>query len=296
MARRILIPIEGSERDDDALAMARHIARDASASIVLIHVAPPTVRTRDLIEMERFLDGETQALRSEGIEAHFVVEFGEPAAEIADAARRQGAEMIVLAPEQRAFLETLWRPHVSVGLLGHATTPLLVLPGGDGEHATPALLSEPDAKVILALDGSKSAEAALPMAMQLAQINDRTLMLVRVVESPLVLGMDAEAVEVQREARLAAEAEAHAYLAETKERLTSETSLEVETVERTGQAAEQLIRLAGTHRGSVLVMGTHGRGSLARVIIGSVAAEVLRHTPGPLVIVPSRPERAAPKA
>lgn len=296
MARRILVPIEGSERDDDALAMARHFARDASASIVLIHVAAPTARARDLIEVERFLDSETQALRSEGIEAHFVVEFGEPASEIAEAARRQAAEMIVLAPEQRAFLETLWRPRVSVDLLGHATTPLLVLPEGDAEHAMPALLGEPDAKVILALDGSKSAEAALPMAMRLAQVNDRTLMLVRVVESPLVLGIGAEAAEVQREAQLAAEGEAHAYLAETKERLTSETSLEVETVERSGQVAEQLIRLAGTHPGSVLVMGTHGRGSLARVIIGSVAAEVLRHTPGPLVIVPSRPERAALKA
>src|SRR6185312_2624283 len=110
MSKQILVPIEGSARDTEALTMARHIARQMSAGIILIHVAPVWFETKDIVAAEQRLDTYTMALRAEGIEARFLMEYGDPAAGIADAARRQDAKMIVLAPEQRAMLEAQWHP------------------------------------------------------------------------------------------------------------------------------------------------------------------------------------------
>jgi universal stress protein A len=43
-------------------------------------------------------------------------------------------------------------------------------------------------------------------------------------------------------------------------------------------------------------MGTHGRSGLAHALLGSVAERVVQHSPCPVLIVPKRPEKAAPAA
>lgn len=288
MSKRILVPMEGSARDADALAMARHIAHQLSAAIVLIHVAPILFDTEEIIAAEQRLDAWCREMRAEGIEAHFAMEYGEPATEIAATARQQHAEMIVLAPDHRVILEPLWHPRISRGLLGRSNTPLFILPETPPGQAETALLDGPDAKVLLAVDGSANAEAALPLAIQLAQAYQRPLVLVRVVAPIFILGAGIEALEAQREARYAEEAKAHRYLVETRERVASEAHIPVETIELVGPVAEQLTHLAAARQGSILVMGTHGQTGLARVMVGSVAADAMRRATTPLLIVPSR--------
>jgi nucleotide-binding universal stress UspA family protein len=288
MAQRILVPVEGSARDEEALDMARHIARHLSAEIVLIHVAPILFELQEVIGAEQRLDTYAQALRAEGIVSHFVVEYGEPSVEIAEAGERHKAGMIVLAPEHRALLTRLWDPRVSSGLLATATVPLLVLPDVAAARNPAELLSDPDARVIVALDGSANAEAALPIAIQLAQAYARRLLLVRIVAPIFVLGSGVEAMKARHDAQYAEEVEAHHYLVAMRERLTREGGISAETVQLTGPVVEQLLHLSTAYRGSILVMGTHGRSGLARVVIGSVAAAVMTRTTTPTVIVPSR--------
>jgi nucleotide-binding universal stress UspA family protein len=291
MAKRILVPIEGGARDTEALTMAGHLARQFSARVELLYVAPALFDTRDLVAAEQRLDQYAQQLRADGVETHFHVEYGAPAPGIAEVAQRSAAELIVLTPERRAMLESLWHPRVSRELLGRATTPLLILPDvppdASGEQAE--LLGDPLAKVLLALDGSANAEAALPMATMLAQTYQRPVTLVRVVEPIFILGAGVEAREAQREAMYAEKLAAHQYLVEARKRLEAETQLDVETIELVGPIAEHLTRLGAAFPGSVLVMGTHGRGGLARVVVGSVAAGVMARARTPVIIVPSRP-------
>ncbi len=49
---------------------------------------------------------------------------------------------------------------------------------------------------------------------------------------------------------------------------------------------EQIIATAQTLKVDLIVIGTHGRTGLRRVVLGSVAEEVLRHAPCPLLVVP----------
>ena len=197
--------------------------------------------------------------------------------------------MIILAPEQRALLRRLLDPRVSRGLLGRSTIPLLILPDTAPEDNTPGLLSDPDAVVIAALDGSANAEAALPIAIQLARAYDRRLLLVRVTPPVFVLGSGVEAMKARHDAQYDEEAEAHRYLVATRQRLARDAAINAETLQLVGPVADQLIHLATMYPGSVLVMGTHGRGGLGRAMLGSVAAEMMSRATTPLVVVPPRP-------
>jgi nucleotide-binding universal stress UspA family protein len=60
----------------------------------------------------------------------------------------------------------------------------------------------------------------------------------------------------------------------------------VEVRLRDGSVAHDLIDLAGRVRANLIVIGTHGRTGLRRVLLGSVAEEVLRHAQCPVVVVP----------
>jgi nucleotide-binding universal stress UspA family protein len=288
MSQRILVPIEGSARDAEALAVARHIAHQLAAEIVLMHVAPIMFETNDVLAAEQRLDEYARALRAEGIGAHFLMEYGNPSTEIAAAGERQQAQMIVLAPEHRAFVETLWHPRVSSGLLGSATAPLFILPDVEPENDPVELLSAPDARVIVAVDGSANAEAALPAAILFARAYARPLLLARVVAPIFMLGSGVEVVKARHDAQYAEEAEAHHYLMELRQRLAREGDIRMDTVELIGPVADHLIRLAASYPGSLLVMGSHGRSGLARAVIGSVAAAVMRQATTPVVIVPPR--------
>jgi nucleotide-binding universal stress UspA family protein len=245
--------------------------------------------TSDVVAAEQHLDACVQALRADGIEAHFLMEYGDPAAAIAKVAAKQGAELVVLAPEHRAKLETLWHPRVTQGLLRRITSPLLILPAVDADCSMSDLLVQPAARVIVALDGSKNAEAALPLATLLAQTYLRPLLLVRVVAPTFLPGVGVEALETPRVAKFAEEAETRHYLIEARTRIAAEGQLSVEIAQVNGSVAEQLVYVAAALPGSVLVMGTHGRGGLARAVFGSVAADVLRASTTPVLIVPSHP-------
>jgi universal stress protein A len=54
---------------------------------------------------------------------------------------------------------------------------------------------------------------------------------------------------------------------------------------KTGVPHEQIVKTAGEERADYIVMGTHGRGALDRLLIGSVADRVVRTAPCPVVTV-----------
>ncbi len=52
-----------------------------------------------------------------------------------------------------------------------------------------------------------------------------------------------------------------------------------------GSAPNQIVQLAADEHVDLIVMGSHGRGLLGRVLMGSVAEHVMRHAPCPVMVV-----------
>lgn len=147
-------------------------------------------------------------------------------------------------------------------------------------------------RVVLPLDGSDLAELAIPHAVQLARLTGADLHLVRVID---ILGGQAFGAYVAIEAAGYAEAtgaelaESAGYLEEIQRRL-ADRGFRVTTELRRGPAAHEVTQCADA--GDVIVMATHGRGGVRRWLLGSVAEEVVRHAPVPVLLV--RGDQEAP--
>lgn len=298
MFRRILVPVDGTERAAESVAIARRLAQESEARILLLRVEPSGATEAEITADQRALTRLTTELRAEGLDAHALLEYDEagtpggPGADIAAAARTQHSDVIVMAPRHRGFLESLRHPSVTAQLFSRSPAPVLIWPERQylREDTPETFLATVNSLVIVPLDGSELAEEALPVAEAFAREYDRTLLLVRVV-SPIVLaGGGAETLRLEREAQADAEREALHYLRRMRRHIThteaSSGQLIVQTMLRTGDPAHELLALVESHPDSLLVMSTHGRGAVMRLLAGSVATTLMRRSPIPLLVVP----------
>jgi nucleotide-binding universal stress UspA family protein len=135
-------------------------------------------------------------------------------------------------------------------------------------------------KVLVPLDGSRLAEMALPKATAL--LGDRpsaTLILLRAVQATTLPGID----PIEAQAALVREAEG--YLEDVAARLRDEGVPQVMTSVWYSDAAPAIVEAADVRHVDLIVMSTHGRSGLRRMVRGSVAESVLRGTPTPILLV-----------
>ena len=142
--------------------------------------------------------------------------------------------------------------------------------------------------ILVPLDGSTIAEAALPVALQLARADGARVILLMVTSphpAPDPAPVEAELVPIRS---------AEAYLASARQRLAADYPNVVTSVWR-GAPAAAIVRAAQDYRAGRIVMTTHGRTGPQREMFGSVADAVRRGAPMPGVVLrPRRDEAPAP--
>lgn len=136
----------------------------------------------------------------------------------------------------------------------------------------------PLTKILHPTDFSECSNAALPLARSLARDHGAQLIVLHV--APLEIVPDGAYVvpmnpEVYKEA-----------LDELRGRLEgADLKATVETLLRQGNAADEILEAAKLRGVDLIVMGTHGRTGLGRLILGSVAEAVMRHATCPVLTV-----------
>lgn len=148
-------------------------------------------------------------------------------------------------------------------------------------------------RILVPLDGSPLAEAAIDAALDVVRdAKPPTLLLLRAAEAHTLPGADPtdEQVAVVREAEQ--------YLAAVAGRLAKRGLHDVDTSVWYGPAATAVIEAAKLKKADLIVMSTHGRSGLGRLILGSVTESVLRGTTTPICVVraPDAPVEAPPGA
>lgn len=134
--------------------------------------------------------------------------------------------------------------------------------------------------VLLATDFSDSSELALRCAVPQAQAINGSLLIVYVI--PIRMS-DGEGM-----LHSGVEAEDRSQVQERLRQVVPEGfSGPVEHLLLEGDPAEVLVRLASERQVELIVMGTHGRSRLARLLMGSVAEQVVRRAPCPVLVVKS---------
>lgn len=284
MFSRILVPTEGTAHEQHVLAAARVLAEREQAPLVLVHVDPDA--TGDMVRARATMLDMANALQHEGVTARTEFAYGRTDEAIAEQARSHEADVILISPRRRPLMAALLDPGVTTKLLRQAPAPLLIWPERLGYEAMETLLGECAAPVMVPLDGSVEAERALPLAETFAREHSRVLLLVHIVVPVPAAGLDTSYpvadADVERHVKAS-----RRYLEGIRRRLARERGLEVQSMVLSGSPASELARLGESHPGSLMVMTTRGRGRMARLLLGSVAAELIGITTAPLLIIPS---------
>ncbi len=303
MFDKILVPLDGSAVAQAILPYAMLMAKGFGSRVTLFHVAETaldhedpeqktyadetTERIRPLAE--NYLGGVADEFRRQGIDVEIRVVGGRAAAKILEHAEQEDVSLIALSTHGRSGLAR-WVMGSGVDKILRACEQpvLLVRPRDESGGEATARLS----KVIVPLDGSNAAEAALPFAEELARVLGLELILIQVigVETTVSFGsMAPNSWSVPGDVLQRLDVVASGYLAGLAKQLKNK-GLTVQWEVFRGAAGSRIVEFAKETADSLVVMTTHGRSGFRRWVMGSVADEVVRHTGEPvLVIRPHRP-------
>lgn len=140
-------------------------------------------------------------------------------------------------------------------------------------------------RILVPTDFSDFSKAALAYSEALARSLKAEVVLVHVLERPQDVPWWLAEQEYHAR-RGALEDEARKRLEELDK--THFPSAEVRRLVRAGSPADEIVEAASEEDADLIVIGTHGRGGLSRVLFGSVAENVMRHADCPVLTV--RPE------
>ncbi|MBI2528296.1 MAG: universal stress protein [Candidatus Rokubacteria bacterium] len=134
-------------------------------------------------------------------------------------------------------------------------------------------------RILVPLDGSLLAEAAIKTAVEFARDGAAAVVLLRAAEAHTLPGAD------PTEAQVAVVREAEEYLAAVAARLAGQGVKGIETSVWYGPPATAILEATRLQKVDLIVMTTHGRSGLGRLILGSVAESVLRGTATPVLLL-----------
>ena len=215
------------------------------------------------------------------IDVTYYVHDGLAVEEILRMSDEIGSDLIVLGTHGRTGLRRLLAGSVAESVLHEARCPVLAVRGTD-----PAREARPARVLLHPTDFSGCSEAALRVARALAR--DHGARLVVLYVAPLEVLADGTAV-------MADQRFDQDVLEEIRGRIEGpDLEFCVETLLGQGDPAAVILRVAREVRAGLIVMGTHGRTGLGRLLMGSVAETVLRGSRGPVLVVKApRQEKVA---
>ena len=132
-------------------------------------------------------------------------------------------------------------------------------------------------QILVATDFSDASEVALEYGRALARTFGASLHLLHVMENTFLRPSPSDPYLLK--------AGAAKHLGErlsADDRVTLHAHAALETSD---DPAETIVKYAGEHQIGLIVMGTHGRGGMARMLTGSVAEKVVRTAPCPVLTV-----------
>lgn len=289
MYRTIVVPLDGSTLANRALPIARALAASGETRIVLVRAVPPPIAPApgsrgdadpELEVAQAYLAGFARLPMEGHARVLPVARRGEPAATILVEARRYDADLIVMASHGRSGPGRAVFGSVSDEVVRRSEAPVLVVP----ERGRPHRGKKGQERILVTLDASERAEAALAPAIELADALGAGITLLHVVApaeylrvteypdgSSYLLGFDGEPGPDDDLADLA--------------RRLSRPGRTVRPRVESGDPASSILAVAEEEQVDAIVMASHGRRGLARLTLGSVTTEIARRSPVPVLVV-----------
>ena len=297
--KRILVPVDFSKPSLAALRYATALAKARRARLEVLHVVEAATYVPTLgapIDLGELREAQTRAahdrldklardLRRRRLRCRTVLKLGLAATAIADYAKKNATDLIVMATHGRGFVRHLLLGNVAERVVRTAVCPVLTIRAGT--RASAAKLR----RIVAATDFSQTSQRALEDAAALARSSRAEMVVLHAVE-PIALAGDLYGFSASAAMDDAVERAARELMAGVVSRLRKKRGLRCRGVLANGTAASMIVGAAKQLRADLVVVGTHGHGGLDRFLLGSVAERVVRTSSKPVLTV-REPQTAA---
>jgi nucleotide-binding universal stress UspA family protein len=293
MIRRVLVGTDFSETSEGALRWGVDLARAHDGEVKMLHAlrlpslatpyvpVPPEID----IELERkavdrlaAIEGE---LRNAGSNISTEVRHDDPASALRDAATEWNADLLVIGTRGQSRLEHLLLGSVAERVISMSPVPVLSVHPEDYDRHRPLR------KILVPTDFSDEARRSAEVALDLigARVKGE-LILVHAYHIPVeysAYGSLPTNWNFIEDASKASKNELDIWAGEL-----SSSGWKVTTEVDEGPAASVIERVARDREVDLIAMGTHGRGALRELVLGSVAKRVIHSAPCPVLTVRRR--------
>jgi nucleotide-binding universal stress UspA family protein len=299
----IVVPLDGSEQAEQVIPYAEAL-RDRGGTLLFFQAFYPSGPARGLfgdveITMEDIVAQEREAAKARlteigerwdsvldkkpEVEAY----AGDTVEAIEAIVREREATLLAISSSGRGALSRWAFGSVADTLMRSAPAPVLIIhPASEADESVTAVELK---RILVPLDGSETAEAALPVAARLANSAKLPVALVQVINPSLEFSMVGQGLapitadlynEVESDFTVQANEELDKgakLLGDIPEGVT-QTVLEGSTVDALHDYSEP---------GDLIVMTSHGRTGFRRFLLGSVAQKIINERVAPVVLVPA---------
>jgi nucleotide-binding universal stress UspA family protein len=270
---QILVTTDGSPESEHAFAAMMPLVRLDHPEVTVLHVVEdPEASFNPPARVAKACS----ALRASGVNAHLELREGKPSEEIAS--RAKDSDLLVMSTHGRGGFKHLLLGSVTEEVLRRVETPILV--------TRPDVRADSWTRMVVALDGSTRSERILEDVIPLARRMHAAVELVQSAMPPITgsgIG-DIPGVQIIENPL--------PYLEGVKSWLATQ-GIDASVKALEGRAGAQVLRHAQESASSLLCMTTHGRTGLSRALMGSIADEVIRHAPCPVLLRRSVPFEAS---
>ena len=324
---RILVPDDFTDASREAVRYARMLAAGRNHELHLLHVVPDArhepwagAGAGDVNVDDLDLDGLTEDwVRDANIRlhrsacelqptlnVHTEVRLGTAAEQIVAYAAEIQADLIVLGAHRDLRSAEWLRGSIAERVVRKASCAVLTVPGGGRD--VPAIDETPAARearevreasgtgrqpsiesILIPIDFSANSELALTRGLALARERGAAVHVLYVYDPPWTrnAAYNAPPAHVTEELRYRAERRLARDIAHNHG-----PSLYVRAAVRVGDPYVEIVHYAGEIRTDLIVVGSHGRHTIGRSPLGSVAQKVLRRAPCPILTVHDESARA----
>jgi len=255
--QKLMVTTDGSEYSESAVREAISLAKACSSHLIAISVVKTNAEVDSILpqfiekaeeETVKHLESVKDRAAKEGVNCTTIVSLGEePYEDIVRHASKNSVDMIIMGTHGRKAVKRLMMGSVTAMVIGHSSCNVLAVP----------LNAKIDCRgILLATDGSRYSEAAAAEALEMARRCGSSLSVISVASSEAEV---ASAKDIVNKVAQAAERE----------------GVKAALVAATGTPYEAIVETSRQNAADLIVIGSHGRTGLSRLLMGSVAERVI---------------------
>jgi hypothetical protein len=263
---RLLLATDGSKYSEGAVREAINLAKTCGSKLYAISVievnpefealAPGLVEKEEQQRLEHLKTVKSKASK-EGVDCEIIVyRGGEPYESIVDEAAKNKVGMIIMGRYGRSALGRVMMGSATAKVIGYTLCRVLVVP------KDAKLTFE---KILIATDGSMHSEFASQEAISIAKRSGSTLIVLSVAK---------------KDENLPA-AKVNVYM--VKE-IAEKEGIKVEALTLKGVPHEVIVNTAARKNAGLIVIGSHGRTGISKLLMGSVTERVIGHAESAVLV------------